>query len=300
MRTMRLILNGKASGDPALRDAVGQIREQGHTLDVRVTWEAGDAARYAGEAVRDGVQAVLAGGGDGTINEIVNGLLAEDNQRAPAVGLVPFGTANDFATACGIPKGDPLGALRLAAEGEPRPIDVGKVNHQYFINVTSGGFGAEVTASTPPEMKKALGGAAYSLMGLVTAAKMSPYRGKLVTSEGERAGQMILCAVGNGRQAGGGFPVCPSALLNDGLLDLMVVHDVDLLELGVLFSELSNMESPDNKYVSYQQLSAFRIEAEQDLQLNLDGEPMRGRDFAFSVLPQRLSFILPPDIPLLT
>ena len=84
----------------------------------------------------------------------------------------------------GVLKGDPLKALQLAAEGAATPIDVGKVNDRFFVNVTSGGFGAEVTASTPPQLKKALGGAAYSLMGVVTAAKMNPYECRFKAPDG--------------------------------------------------------------------------------------------------------------------
>lgn len=108
-RWMRIIVNGKSAGDPALREAVATIREQGYRLEVRVTWEGGDAARYAGEAVKDQIDVVIAAGGDGTINEVVNGVLQADDAPKIAVGIVPYGTANDFATGCGIPKGDRAG-----------------------------------------------------------------------------------------------------------------------------------------------------------------------------------------------
>ncbi len=122
-----------------------------------MTWEVCDAARYAGEAVRDGIDVVTAGGGDGTVNEVVNGILLVDESPSIAMGIVPYGTANDFATSCGILTGNPLAALTLLTDREPTKIDVGKVNDHFFINVTTGGFGAEVTAATPTEMKKVLG-----------------------------------------------------------------------------------------------------------------------------------------------
>jgi len=297
-RWMRMVVNGKSAGDPALREAVSQRRQQGHRLDVRVTWEGGDAARYAGEAVKDQVDVVIAAGGDGTINEVVNGVLQADDAPKIAVGIVPYGTANDFATGCGIPKGDPMAALTLVAEHKPVPIDIGKVNDRYFVNVASGGFGAEVTTATPPELKKAIGGAAYALTGIVAAAKMSPYRGKLVTPDGEEEGEMIVGAVGNGRLAGGGFQVCPKALLDDGLLDVMAVDDLDILDLGQLVTELMNVDAKDNRFVSYRQLPAFEIHTERPLQLNLDGEPIQGTSFRFETLPKKLAFVLPLGAPL--
>jgi lipid kinase YegS len=298
-QSWRLIVNGKSAGDPALREAVHAVRQRGQALEVRVTWESGDAARYAAEAVRDQVDVVIAGGGDGTINEIVNGILQAEAASGPILGILPYGTANDFAVSCGIPLDDPAAALRLVAETNPTRIDIGQVNDRYFINVATGGFGAEVTASTPPQMKRTLGGVAYPLMALITASRMTPHQGKLVTPDGEQAGQMVLAAVGNGRQAGGGFQVCPHAVLNDGLLDVMIVQDVSLLEFGVLVNELRNMDAPDNQHVSYHQLPWLEVQMEHELQLNLDGEPLRSTRFRFEVLPNRLEVVLSPDTSLL-
>ena len=84
-RWMRLIVNGKAAADPQLRPAISEIREQGYRVEVRVTWEAGDAARYAAEATTEGIEVVVAAGGDGTINEVANGVLSADASSRPAV-----------------------------------------------------------------------------------------------------------------------------------------------------------------------------------------------------------------------
>jgi len=299
-RSLRIVLNGKAAGDPALRVAVNEIRRQGHSLEVRVTWESGDAARYASEAVRDGVDVIVAAGGDGTVNEVVQGVLSTSNPSDSAVAVVPFGTANDFAAGCGIPLGDPLAALRLAATGSAVAIDVGKANDQYFVNVASGGFGAEVTAQTPPQLKKAIGGAAYSLMGLVTAAKMSPHHCRVTLPDGTtRQGNVLVMTVANGRQCGGGQQVAPRALLNDGLLDFTIVHDVDLNSFGQVLAELMTLGDESNEFVSYAQLSSLKIESDNDLQVNLDGEPVRASAYEFSILPQAIRFVLPPAAPVL-
>ena len=296
---MRIVVNGKAAGDPALRAAVGQMREAGHQLEVRVTWEHGDASRYAAEAVSDGIDVVIAAGGDGTINEVADGMISANGSPKSALAVVPYGTANDFATGIGILKGDPLKALQLAAEGEATLIDVGKVNGRIFVNVASGGFGAEVTANTPPQMKKALGGAAYSLMGVVTAAKMNPYECRFTFPDGTvREGLLLLTAVGNGRQCGGGYQVTPHALLNDGLLDVAVIHDVEIQQLGLVLNELLNLTAESNQFVTYKQVPAFTLESSRPLQFNLDGEPYYDTKFQFEVLPEVLPFILGPNAPL--
>jgi YegS/Rv2252/BmrU family lipid kinase len=217
------------------------------------------------------------------------------------MAVIPYGTANDFATGTGVLKGDPLKALQLAAEGDTTPIDVGKVNGRIFVNVTSGGFGAEVTASTPPQLKKALGGAAYSLMGLVTAAKMNPYQCRFTEPDGTvHEGALLLMAVGNGRQCGGGYQVTPNALLNDGLLDVVVVHDVEIQQFGLVLSELRNLTAEENRFVAYKQVPSFSLESSRPLQVNLDGEPYRDTSFQFEIMPQSLPFILGPEAPVKT
>jgi lipid kinase YegS len=296
--TMRLILNGKGAADPAVREAVRKIRNLGHSIEVRVTWEAGDAARLADEARSDGVDILVAGGGDGTLNEVTNGLFKADDAPSTALGILPLGTANDFATSCGIPT-DPFEALMLVTEGKPAMIDVAKANDCLFLNVASGGFGAEVTASTPPEMKRILGGGAYSLVGIVTAVKMRPYHGKMIWAGGEESDPVILMAIGNGRQAGGGYKITPKAFINDGLLDVMAIRDFPMRDLGIVLNELQNLGKAEGQYVYYKQMPSLEVEATDEVPLNLDGEPTRIKSAKFEVLKQRLPVILPTDTPLL-
>jgi lipid kinase YegS len=299
-KMMRMILNGKEAANLALREAVSQIRERGYSVEVRVTWEAGDAARFASEAIEDGLGTIIAAGGDGTINDVVNGLMKTDEHPDISLGIVPLGTANDFATGCGIPTDNLLDALRLAAEGDAQRLDVGKVNDRFFINVASGGFGAEVTTKTPKDMKKILGGMAYSLTGLVMAVSMTPYRGKLsVPGEATKYGELVYLAVGNGRQAGGGLQVAPQAYLNDGLLDVLGIRYVEPREFGVLMTELMHVGDEHNRYVFSRRLSSFTLHTMDWMQFNLDGEPLQGTTFEFDTLPQCLPVILPPDSPVL-
>ena len=153
-RKAQLILNGKVAGNPALQNAVVQQRAAGHRIKVRVTRKKGDARRFAAEAGE--ADLLIAAGGDGTLNEVVHGLMDLSKAARPVLGIVPLGTANDFATGCGIPH-DPEQALALCLEGEALPIDIGKANEHWFLNAASVGFGAEVTATTPPELKRLLG-----------------------------------------------------------------------------------------------------------------------------------------------
>ena len=292
MKTIRVILNGKGDANPQVRAGINRIRDEGQPLDVRCTWEGGDAARFAQEAMSDGIDVLVAGGGDGTVNEIVNGLLEADQAPRMALGVLPLGTANDFARGCGIPLG-PYEALKLACEGRATAIDIPSANGVYFANVASGGFGAEVTGGTNPQLKKAMGGGAYALTGIVTAAKMEPYSGKFVAPDESTEGSFIVMAVGNARQAGGGFQVTPNAHLNDGLMDVMFIADFQTKELGIVIQELQDFANTDNQFVHYRQVPGFEIEVSGKLPINLDGEPHRWDHIKFEILPRCLPVMLP-------
>ena len=160
---IRLIINGKKAGLESVRNAVFDARRQG-VVEVRPTWEGGDVERLVQEAVADGCVRLMAGGGDGTVKEMTEALMKLPSENRPEMSILPLGTANDFATACGIPS-EPAAALALAREGSAVAVDCVRANDEFFMNVASGGFGAQVTANTPVALKNFLGGGAYTLSG---------------------------------------------------------------------------------------------------------------------------------------
>lgn len=300
MKKIRVILNGKGASSSQVRAAVNKIREhEGQPLEVRTTWEGGDATRFAREAVADNVDILVAGGGDGTIHEVLNGIMSSSESSRISLAILPLGTANDFAHANHVPL-EPYDALKLAVEGTSVKVDVGVANGVYFMNVASGGFGAEVTVSTPTDLKKRLGGGAYALTGAVTAAKMKPYDGTITCDDGATAqGKFIAMAVGNGCQAGGGLKLLPGALLDDGLIDVMFLSDFDPLDMGPVALELANYADTKNKFVHYRQIKSCDIQLTKSLPVNLDGEPYSWDRIHFEVKPKCLSMILPNNDPLL-
>ena len=234
-KRVQLILNGKVAANNALRAAVARHRKAGHRIEARVTWEKGDARRFASEA--GNVDLLMAVGGDGTLNEVLHGLMELSYAARPPLGIVPLGTANDFAAGCGIPS-DPAKALALCMKGEPIAIDVGKANEHWFINAASSGFGAEITATTSPELKRLLGAAAYTVMGAILAINLRHYQGSLILPDREITGSGLVAIVGNGRQTGGGIQVAPRACIDDGLLDVLVVRQISPTALLAAAREL--------------------------------------------------------------
>ena len=260
-------------------------------VDVYIPWSRKHLRRFVRKAIKDGAQRIVAGGGDGTLNAVVNAMISGDKHPNASLGIVPLGTANDFAKGAGLDAKDLISVLELACIGSPTKIDVGRMNDQYFINVASAGFGAEVTATTPQDMKKLLGGVAYSIMGFVKAFQLEPYEGRLILPDGVvKEGSMLIMAVGNSRFAGGGYEVAPQASMTDGLLDVAVVSGL-LSDISRIVGELSDPMNPRNEHLIYRQLSAFTIETRKPLHVNLDGEPVKGTHFEFRCCPEALSVV---------
>ncbi|MFC3714766.1 lipid kinase YegS [Luteimonas soli] len=300
-----LILNGKSAGDDAVREAVQAMRALDIALEVRVTWEDGDAERYVVEALERGADRVIAGGGDGSLSEVAETLAHADGDAdtLPALGLLPLGTANDFASAAGIPD-DPLAALELVSDTSPRAIDLlrldadGRVH--WAANLASGGFGTQVTVETHDGLKKILGGLAYMVTGMAKVARIEPIAARMRGPDFAWEGSFIALGVGNGRQAGGGQALCPDALVDDGLLDVTLVPELSGEVGGTLATLLkAGKEAALDEVAVRARLPWLEIEAPAPLVLNLDGEPVESSRFRIECVPGRLRMHLPQGCPLL-
>ncbi|HSJ30435.1 MAG TPA: YegS/Rv2252/BmrU family lipid kinase [Longimicrobiales bacterium] len=273
----------------ALRAAVEAVRSAGHRVGVRLTFEGGDARRFARSAARAGWDVVVAAGGDGTVNEVVNGLARVHGRTL--MGVVPMGTANDFASSLGVPE-DLEAALRLAAEGPARAVDVARVNRRCFINVSTGGFGADTSQEASRALKKHLGGFAYVLRGVENMMKFEVHSGRF-SAGGEvvHDGEFMFFAVGNARQTGGGTPLTPLAEVGDGRLDIMLVHGISRLQFMALLPDLRAGTHLDSPHVSYYRADRFDVEDAGDIVVNADGEHVAGEAYHYDVLARPLHVV---------
>ncbi|HEY4529077.1 MAG TPA: lipid kinase YegS [Luteimonas sp.] len=301
-----LVINGKAAGDDALREAVQALREQEVDIAVRVTWEPGDGARSVAEAIASGVDSVIAAGGDGTLSEVATALANAGGDAAalPALGLVPMGTANDFALAAGIPD-EPREALELVLAQPARAIDLLKLDAEgrthWAANLASGGFGTQVTLDTDEGLKKLLGGLAYLVTGLSKLGRIEPIEARLAGPSFGWRGGFIALGIGNGRQAGGGQALCPDALVDDGLLDVTIVPDLEGEVGATVATVLAEGRGAALERVAVRaRLPWLEIEAVEPMVLNLDGEPVEGRRFRAEAAARRLRMHLPADCELCT
>ncbi len=304
-----LILNGKAAGREDVREAVETVRNEGQSLAVRVTWEPGDEARYVGEAVRSGARVVIAGGGDGTLNAVACALADQPGsvESLPALAVLPLGTANDFAHGAGIPL-EPLKALHLPLRQAAIPVDLLRVDGdqawRWCINLASGGFGTRITSETSPELKKRLGGAAYVLTGLARLGQLEPLDIDVQAEGFHWQGGLVALGLGNGRQAGGGQAMCPEAVVDDGLIDIIILpeHSSEELKqqnvgLGTLITE--GAQGVAERLSVRTRSPWLQLESAEPFTLNLDGEPLQARRFRVECVPGRLRVHLPAGSPLL-
>ena len=304
----RLILNGKSAGDEPLREAVMAMRERGIRLSVRVTWEGGDAERYVAEAIEDGVDTIVAAGGDGTLSEVATTLAHRDEpaDALPSLGLVPMGTANDFASAAQVPV-EALAALELVAARPAQPIDLLRLvadgdaqDVHWAANLASGGFGTQVTVETNAGLKKMLGGLAYVITGISKLGRIEPVAARVHGPGFAWDGGFIALGVGNGRQAGGGQALCPDAAIDDGLLDVTLIPDLSG-EVGATLATLvsEGQHAALERVATRAQLPWVEIDTDAPLTLNLDGEPVESSHFRIDCVPGRVRMHLPAGCPLL-
>ena len=274
------VIHGARAEQPALRHLVTWVREKGHTVDPRVTWERGDAERFAREGAASGVSAVVALGGDGTVNEVVNGLAGS----AVPLGIIPVGTANDFARQAGIPD-DPDHAMDVILQRKPVRIDTGELNGRRFLNVSSGGVGAEATAETPPDAKESLGPLAYAITGVRKLADLRPLSCHFTGPDFDVQCRCLMFAVGNARVTGGGTRVTPRAHLDDGLLDVCIVEARPRTDFARLLLRVRRGEHLGEPGVHYAQLPWLDVSSRRAITVNADGEPATGRHFSYVARP---------------
>ncbi len=246
---------------------VGWVRERGHAVDMRFTWNAGDGEILAAAAADAGTDCVIACGGDGTLNEVVNGL----DGRVVPLGVIPLGTANDFARQTGIPE-DANHAMDLILRHKPVCIDTASMNGRRFLNVSTGGVGAEATADTPAEAKASLGPLAYAITAVRKWAENETRHATFTSAGFGLDVDFLAFAVGSARVTGGGTIMTPDASVTDGLLDLCVIEKMSRGDFARLSLSVKKGEHLGLPGVHYAQLPWLKVVGEAPLRVNLDGE----------------------------
>ena len=272
MKRARIIYNptsGREAIKKNLPDVLEILENAGYETSAHATTGEGDAIEAARLAVERRYDLVVAAGGDGTINEVVNGM-AEQEYR-PKLGIIPVGTTNDFARALQIPR-DIVAAAEIIAKGDRIPIDIGRMNEKYFINIGGGGSLTELTYDVPSKLKTVLGQLAYYLKGIemlpsLKATNMSiEYDGKLFE------GEAMLFLVGLTNSIGGFEKLSPSSSINDGMFTLLILTRTNLADFIRIASLALRGEHINDPKVIYTKANRIKVHSDEKVLLNLDGE----------------------------
>jgi diacylglycerol kinase (ATP) len=290
----RLIVNPKSGTDSApdsLETINRLLRERVGMLEIVMTVAEGDAERAAGQALKDGVDHLFIGGGDGTLNEALNGVASiPGGLDEVTFGLIPLGTGNDFATALGIPE-DVEAAIAHLFEAPAARIDVGRLNDRYFVNVSAGGFIAEVSDAVNPQMKTIAGKLAYLLGGAQVLWSAEPVEATFSRAGTTESRTLHTFAVCNSRLVGGGRLIAPHAVVDDGLLDACLIDAMPAVEFVALLRHVSSGHHLDDPRVTYFQTDRLELSFNRRIKVNTDGQVLEADRCAYGVLPRAATFL---------
>ena len=294
----RIIANPRAGslrmplGLNQLYQVAAALTEAGLPVEVCMTERPGHARKLAREAVRMGMEMVVAAGGDGTINEILQELAG----HSTALGVLPLGTVNVWARETGIPLSLP-DAARVLLYGVRRRVDLGRAGNRYFLMMAGIGFDAEVTRRVEKSLLKRMG---LKLLDYVTTVGVLGATHKAVRVRLKRDGKgrdisALMLIIGNTRLYGGALTFTRHAIADDGLLDVAVVGGGGIrYRLGILRNALLRRPR-GGPQVRYERVRSIRIEAEEPLPVQVDGELMGTLPMSFSIAPLAATVIVPQD-----
>ena len=295
MKPPVLIVNpssGREKGAESAGELAEGLRRSFGSVDVVLTGGDGDAERAGREYAAGGGRLVFVAGGDGTLNEALNGVASSGALAEVTFGIVPMGTGNDFAAALGIPLEIP-GALDTLLAGRELRVDVGIVNGRHFLNTSAGGYIAEVSVAVTPQLKTAAGRMAYLIGGAQALMEYEPVRAT-VTAEpgGFRMGLGLhTFAACNSRLIGGGRLIAPDAIIDDGLLDLCLIEAMGVVEFLNLARKVSDGGHVDDPRVRYVQASSITLEFDRETKINTDGEVLSATRCDYSIIPGGARFL---------
>ena len=292
MKKVMLIVNPSSGGEKAKEYealAKEKLVSLFDTVDVKHTKKGGDAKQFAKEAAQNKYDSVIVMGGDGTVNEGISGL-AEQADR-PRFGFFPLGTVNDLARALAIPL-DPQEAIENFSLEKQKPLDIGKINNDYFMNVVAVGTIPEAINNVDSEDKTKLGKFAYFVSGMKELLNTESHHFRLeIDGEIEEIKSSTIL-VGLTNSIGGFEQILPDARVDDGVLHLVYLKDRSLLDTLKAVPDLLKGVQDSNEnigYRSFKQLNLSLVDDTETLTTNIDGDEGDALPLAITILPSHLT-----------
>jgi YegS/Rv2252/BmrU family lipid kinase len=281
-----VILNPAANSDRARRWRT-RVEELTQDCTLRATSAPGEAEAMARHAADEGYEKIVAAGGDGTINEVVNGLAGSKAM----LGLLPMGTVNVFAMELGLPSHNLDLCWQIIQGQNTRLVDLPSANNKYFVQLAGVGLDAQVVKETSATLKRSFGPLSYLISAAQIAARRPPRL--FIESQDTNVTEGSFVLIGNGRRYGGPFPFFKQAVIDDGLLDVVVFKALGYLEIikylqDVFFS--SEIRLPE---VEYFQTRRLHVSSDQDVPVELDGELLGNCPVEFQMRERSLRVLTP-------
>ncbi|KAA8432370.1 diacylglycerol kinase [Weissella sagaensis] len=276
MKRARIIYNPTSGREAIRRDLVDilDVYEQAgyETSAFATTPEENSAMNEATRAAKAGFDLIIAAGGDGTINEVVNGIAPLEHR--PMMAIIPAGTTNDYARALRIPREDPLAAARVILKGRAAKMDIGQSNDSYFINIAAGGSLSELTYSVPSKLKSMYGYLAYVVKGAEMLTSIKPMDLHIKYDDGEFKGKSAMFFLALTNSVGGFEQIVPDAKLDDGKFTLLIVKTTKFAEILNLITEVlkgKHINNPNLIYAKSERVEVSSLKNDK-IMINLDGE----------------------------
>lgn len=292
----RIIYNptsGKELFKRTLPDVLIKLEKAGFETSAYATEKIGDATTEAKRCLTQDYDVLIAAGGDGTLNEVINGIAEHPNR--PKIGIIPMGTVNDFGRALHLPN-DIMSAIDVIIEGHSTRVDIGKMNSRYFINLAAGGQLTQVSYETPSRLKSIVGPFAYYIKGFEMLPQMKAVDLRIEYDDEVFQGEALLFLLGLTNSMAGFEKLVPDAKLDDGFFTLIIVEKANLAELGHIMTLASRGEHIKHPKVHYKKAKSINISSFIDLQLNVDGEYGGKLPGNFLNLKQHIEVYTPNDI----
>ena len=278
MKRARVIYNptsGKETLKRNLADILECLEQAGYEASAYATTPEPDSAKNeARRAGESGFDLVVAAGGDGTINEVVNGIAPLENR--PKMAIIPAGTTNDYARALKIPRGNIKAAAEVIIKNQTVKMDIGQTDCDYFINIAAGGHLTELTYEVPSELKSIFGYLAYLVKGAELLPQIKPIKMHLEYDGGEYQGNASMFFLALTNSVGGFEQIVPDAKLDDGNFTLIIVKTANILEIlhliGLVLNGGKHVDDPRIIYAKTSYLKVHTPEDGKQLMINLDGE----------------------------
>ncbi len=255
------------------RDQINEwLEANGWTVEWAETQAAGEATEIAAEAASRGVPLVLVSGGDGTLNEVINGLARSET----TVGIIPTGTVNLWARELGIKRKQPVAAVEQAVTGERRRVDLGRAGDRYFLSMASYGIDAAVTAGVSHRLKGIVGASAYAIASFREALRYRSNKYTLELDGDRRTMRVVLVVASNTTEYAGITQITPEAIVNDGLLDVRIFEGHGRRHLALHALRVLLGLHKRAKRVHFRRVRRMSIEGEPPLPVQLDGDHVPG------------------------